>query len=102
MSSAPAALHEQPGPKTFSYANVLKASALYSVVSFAPVAVSVFIVPLYARFLQPSAFGVLELLESTRNVFSLMVGARFVESLLYFYGRATTDRERAAAVSSVM
>jgi len=84
------------------YARIFQASAIYSVATFAPLAASMLTLPIYSRFLQPADYGVLELLDATRTVIAMIVGARFSESLLYFYGRAKSDAERHSCACTVV
>jgi O-antigen/teichoic acid export membrane protein len=84
------------------YGRILKATALYSIATIAPMAVSMLTLPLFTRFLTPADYGVLELLDATRIVFSMLIGARFTDALLYFYGRAATDEGRRQSVQTVL
>jgi O-antigen/teichoic acid export membrane protein len=84
------------------YTRVFQASAIYSIATFAPLAASMITLPIYSRFLHPSDYGVLELLDATRTVIAMIVGARFSESLLYFYARAESDAERHASACTVV
>jgi O-antigen/teichoic acid export membrane protein len=100
--SQPGPLPSGVGGSQSIYGRILKATALYSIATIAPLAVSMLALPLYTRFLTPADYGVLELLDATRIVFSMLIGARFTDALLYFYGRATTDESRRQSVQTVL
>lgn len=97
---------EQPPEQHVSerrlYSQIIKASLTYSIAGFAPLAIGMIMLPIYTRFLRPSDYGLLELLDATRTVFSMLVGARYTESLLFFYGRAKTRADQESTVSTVI
>jgi O-antigen/teichoic acid export membrane protein len=84
------------------YQRILQASAIYSIATFAPLATGIVTLPVYSHFLQPSDYGILELLDATRTIIAMIIGARFSESLLYSYGRAKSDSERQASACTVV
>lgn len=83
------------------YTRALKSSAVYSVSIFVPMAASFLLLPVYTRYLQPSQYGVVEVLETTRNLFALLVGGRFSEALFYFYNKAASDPEKRETIGTL-
>lgn len=63
-------------------------------------AVSFFMLPIYTRFLTPSDYGVMELIEMTLDIISIVAGAQIAIGIFRYYHKAETDRERNAVVST--
>ena len=55
---------------------ILKHAGIYSVAVIASRMASVLLLPVYTRYLKPSDYGVLELLEMTSFLFSTLIGLR--------------------------
>ena len=83
------------------YKNIIKSSAIYSIAVSAPLLVSLIMLPIYTRILTPADYGVIELLETTRNIFAMFVGGRFADALLYHYAKADPDRRAGVAATSM-
>lgn len=77
---------------------MLKGSALYSIALFGQRIGSLVLLTVYTRYLNPSDFGTLDILENTTSILSLVLGANFSATLVYFYSnREREDGERVAA-----
>jgi O-antigen/teichoic acid export membrane protein len=76
------------------YKKIFRSSAIYSIAVFAPMLVSVVMLPIYAKFLTADDYAVVDLLETTRNLFSMLIGGRFADSLFYFYSKTEEPQER--------
>jgi O-antigen/teichoic acid export membrane protein len=88
--------------KTAIYKGIIKSSAIYSIAVFAPTLASLVLLPVYTRCLSPADYAVLDLLDLTRNLFSMLVGGRFAEALFYFYANAPDPGERKRIVGTAM
>jgi len=84
------------------YTRIVKSSAIYSIGLFAPTLASLILLPVYTRYLSPADYAVMDLLDTTRNLFSLLVGGRFAEALFYFYAGAQDEAERKRTVGTAM
>ncbi len=91
----------QVPPQGGLYRRAISSSALYSVAVFAPLAASFVMLPVYTRYLTPADYGIVELLDAARNIFSMLVAGRFAEALFYFYGRASSDKERRDCITTL-
>ena len=63
-------------------------------------AVSFLMLPIYTRYLTPSDYGVLQLLQMTLDVTGILLSAGLTSGVLRFYLKAETQDERHAVVSS--
>ncbi|MBV9744295.1 MAG: lipopolysaccharide biosynthesis protein, partial [Acidobacteriia bacterium] len=54
--------------------DLLKKTSTYSIATIAGRALSVLLLPIYTRFLTPADYGVMELLDITVNLVSLLLG----------------------------
>ncbi len=88
-------------PQGGLYQQAIFSSALYSVAVFGPLAASLVMLPVYTRYLSPADYGIVELLDVARNIFSLLVAGRFAESLFYFYGRASSQKDRRDCIATL-
>ena len=64
--------------------NLLKSTGLYSIAVFAGRMASFILLPIYTRYLSPADYGVMELLDLTGSVLTILIGMRFGQSLFYF------------------
>jgi len=79
---------------------ILRSIGIYSIAVVAGRMSGFLLLPVYTRYLTPTDYGVLELLELTSFIFSTVIGMRFAESLFYYYAEATTQDTRAETVST--
>jgi O-antigen/teichoic acid export membrane protein len=63
---------------------------------------SVVLIPGYTRYLDPAAYGVLELLDLTVGLLALFVGSTYTCSLYYFQARAKDAAERDTSISTAL
>lgn len=82
------------------FRDIVKKTFTYSAAIFGARALSLLLLPLYTRYLSPTDYGVLELLDLTVNVIGILVGTRVGQALFYFYFSATTDHHRTRCVST--
>lgn len=69
---------------------MVRSTAIYSISVFASRLAGFVLLPVYTRYLTPSDYGVLELLELTSFIFGTLIGMRFGDSLFYYYSAANT------------
>jgi O-antigen/teichoic acid export membrane protein len=77
-----------------------KKTGIYSIGMIFGRAVSVLLLPVYTRFLTPADYGVMELLDVTANLVSLLLGARLGQTIFYFYFAAKTQEEKERCVGT--
>ena len=76
------------------YRRMFVGSGVYAVATFAGRFASFILLPLYTRYLTPTDYGVLELLELTLYVFGTLVGMRLGDALIYRWSIAVNDPDR--------
>jgi O-antigen/teichoic acid export membrane protein len=77
-----------------------KKTGIYSIATISGRALSVLLLPVYTRFLTPADYGVLELLDVTVNLVSLLLGARLGQAIFYFYFAADSKEEKDRCIST--
>jgi O-antigen/teichoic acid export membrane protein len=65
-------------------------------------AVSFVMLPVYTRFLTPGDYGIMELIEMTLDVISIIAGGGIATGIFRFYHKADTEAERKAVVSTAL
>lgn len=80
---------------------LLKHSSIYGVGTVLSRAVAFVLLPLYTRYLTPTDYGMLELLDTTTGLVGIIVGLGIATSLSRFYYERHTDGERSQLVSTV-
>src|SRR6476660_3310580 len=83
------------------YRHLLRHSLIYSIGIVAGKLAAILLLPIYTRYLTPSDYGVLELLDITFIVTTL-IGMRFGESVFYFHAAATTPEAQRSVISTAM
>lgn len=89
------------GPTESVYRQIGRSTGIYSVAIIASKAASLFLLPIYTRFLTPADYGLIELLELTSFIFSALIGMRIGDSLFFYYSSAADQQERERAVCTV-
>lgn len=79
---------------------MIKSTGIYSIAVIGSRMAGFLLIPVYTRYLTPSDYGVLELLDLSTFIFSTLIGMRFAESLFYYYASATTARSRQEIIST--
>jgi O-antigen/teichoic acid export membrane protein len=82
------------------YQTALKKTGAYIIPVMAGRMVSFLLLPLYTRFLTPSDYGVLELINLIYTLFTTLVGMRFADSLFYYFFKAKDDEQRKFVLSN--
>src|SRR5579863_4054168 len=89
-----------PQSSSSVYKNVLKSSSIYVIAIVVQRLASVILAPIYTRYLNPAAYGTLELLDLTVGIFGILMGSTFTYSLYYFHARAKDSDERGLVIST--
>jgi O-antigen/teichoic acid export membrane protein len=79
---------------------MLASTGVYAIATFVGRMASFLLFPVYTRFLSPSDYGVLELLELTLYAWGTLLGMRIGDSLMYRWPACTTAEERSAVLGS--
>ena len=72
----------------FKFRELVKSTGKYSIAMLARRAAGILMLPIYTRLLTPADYGVLELLDLTTSMLSILVGMRIGQALFYFYAKA--------------
>ncbi|HWZ60412.1 MAG TPA: oligosaccharide flippase family protein [Gemmatimonadaceae bacterium] len=65
-------------------------------------AVSFLMLPLYTRYLTPADYGVIELVELSLDIVSIIAGSRLLSGVFRFYHKANTEDERRSVMSTAL
>jgi O-antigen/teichoic acid export membrane protein len=65
-------------------------------------AVGLVMLPFYTRYLTPAEYGIMQLVEMTLDVISIMAGTRIASGIHRYYYKAENDRDRNAVLSTAM
>jgi O-antigen/teichoic acid export membrane protein len=65
-------------------------------------AVAFIMLPIYTRFLTPSDYGILQLIDMTLEVLSIIAGSRIASGIYLYYHRAKEPQEKRAVVSTAL
>ena len=82
------------------YTNLLRHSGIYTISVVASKLASVVLLPVYTRYLSPADYGVMELLELTSYIATILIGLNLSDAVFYFYFQAKTDEDRHRVVST--
>ena len=86
--------------KPTSFRRLGKNTLVYGAASIANRVVSVVMLPFYTRYLSPTEYGLLQLLDITVDVTAILFSAGIRSGLQRFYFKATTEDERNRVVST--
>jgi O-antigen/teichoic acid export membrane protein len=96
------AVEGAPAFPPIAFATIGKGAMLLTVATILSKAVSFLMLPLYTRYLTPADYGVIELIELSLDIFSIVAGARLIGGMFPFYQKAQTDDARATVVSTAL
>ena len=65
-------------------------------------AVSFVMLPVYTRYLTPGDYGVMQLIDMTLDVVSIIAGAQVALGIFRYFHKASTDLERRSVVSTAL
>lgn len=72
------------------YKAILTHSGAYSIAVILERAAGFILLPLYTHFMTPADYGLMELLDMTSAMVTMLIGLRLGHALFYFYERCTT------------
>src|SRR5262249_10593018 len=87
--------------KTTELKFLLKHSSIYGIGTVLSRAVAFLLLPLYTRYLTPTDYGVLELIDTTTGLVGIVVGLGVSTSVSRFYYQRETEAERNRLMSTV-
>lgn len=79
---------------------LLKHSSIYGIGTILSQAVSFLLLPLYTRYLTPTDYGILDLLDTTSALIGIVVGLGISTAVSRFYYEKTSEQERSTLVST--
>lgn len=82
------------------FRELAKKTSIYSIGMISGRFISVLLLPVYTRFLTPADYGVMELLDVTVNLVSLLLGARLGQTIFYFYFAAKSKQEKEQCIGT--
>ena len=65
-------------------------------------ALSFLLLPLYTRYLSPASYGIIQLVELTFDIMTLIAGARLASGLFHFYEKADNPRAKHKVLSTTL
>ncbi len=87
-------------PAPFRLASLGGYSLMFAVVTVLTKAVSFIMLPVYTRYLSPSQYGAIELIEMSFDLLTMVAGARLLGGVFRYYYKADTEQERNAVIST--
>jgi O-antigen/teichoic acid export membrane protein len=93
-SETPSIATAEARTERLQFKTMLTSVSIYSAAIMAQRVCSVLLLPLYTRFLTPSDYGTLELLDITSSLLGMFLGANLASSIYYFYFNHPGERER--------
>jgi O-antigen/teichoic acid export membrane protein len=91
-----------PGSSRQLFRRLLTSTGLYGIAIIAQRLASIVLIPVNTRFLSPSDFGILDLIEQTGMLASVLLGANFSQALSYFYFQQKTAEDRDNVVATTL
>src|SRR5262245_18984402 len=86
----------------FSLRRVGRQTLIYGAGTLLSKAESILMLPLYTRYLAPSGYGVLSLIQITLEIVSIFAGAVLVGGVFRFFFKAETEEDRQAVIWSAL
>jgi O-antigen/teichoic acid export membrane protein len=77
-------------------------TAVYTVGVLVARAFSFLLLPVYTRYLSPADYGIIQLVDLTFDVLTLVAGTRIASGLFHFHEKATSPAEKNAVLSTTM
>jgi O-antigen/teichoic acid export membrane protein len=108
MNSGQPACEPQPmlapdtGDQRSFYAQILRHSSIYGIGVLVQKMGSIVMLPIYTRYLSPSDYGLIELLDLSITVFGMIFGSQMSAALFYHYFEAETPKARGTVVTTTM
>jgi O-antigen/teichoic acid export membrane protein len=84
------------------YRNIIKHTSVYAISIAARRLLGVFLLPIYTRYLTPTDYGVMELLELIGGALTNLLGLRLADAVMYFYAHAKDGEEKERITRSAL
>jgi O-antigen/teichoic acid export membrane protein len=84
------------------FGSMLQHGAMYWLATAVGNLSSIFLLPIYTRYLTTTDYGVMELLDLTCSVAVSLLGMRLADSMLFYYFDAKTPRDRATVLGTAL
>ncbi len=81
---------------------LLRHSAVYGSASVLQKGIGFFMIPVYTHYLSPADYGILELLDLTINVITMLIGMRLGAALIRYYHRYESEQDRQEVFSTAL
>ncbi len=81
---------------------ILKHSSIYGFSTVLIKGIGFFMIPVYTAYLSPSDYGILELMDLTMNIISLIIGMRLGAGIIRFYCKYETLSDRDELFSTAL
>ena len=100
--SEPSSTAGTAAPRHFNMGGIGRHAVVYGVGMLLSRAVAFLMLPVYTRFLTPADYGVMELVEMTLDIISVIAGARLANGIFRYYHKADSETDRRAVVSTAL
>lgn len=91
---------EATAPPPVEVGSLGRSTLLFVFSAIVSAAVSIFMLPLYTRYLTPADYGAIELVELSLDIATIVAGSRLLGGVFRFYYKATAEAERRAIIST--
>ncbi len=80
--------------------NLAKHSSIYGISNLLQKGIGFIMIPVYTRYLTPSDYGILELLDLTINVISMILGVRLGTAIIRYYHHYESSEDQNEVIST--
>lgn len=81
---------------------LVRSAGVYTIGLVVSRVVSLLLLPVYTRYISPADNAVIEMIDTTLSLFSIIAGARFASAISYFYAHAAGEEGKREVVSTMM
>ncbi|PID78158.1 MAG: hypothetical protein CSB21_01655 [Deltaproteobacteria bacterium] len=82
--------------------SIFKHSSVYGFAGLLQKGIGFFMIPVYTGFLSPSDYGILELMDLTINIISMLIGMRLGAGIIRFYHKYELESEKELLFSTAL
>jgi O-antigen/teichoic acid export membrane protein len=95
-------ISEGPTPASMGLGSIGRDALMLAGATIVGKAFSFLMLPLYTHYLRPADYGVIELIELTLDMLSIVTGSRLLTGVFRFYHKTQDTQERHAIISTAM
>ena len=88
--------------KTFRFGRLGRHGLIYGIGMMLNKVAAFIMLPIYTRFLLPSDYGLLQLVDMALEVLSIAAGSRLAAGIFYFYHKAESEAEKRSVLSTAL